>query len=246
MRTIIFAKRTTKEILRDPMTMIFGLGFPLILMLLLNIIDRNIPDEAGSMFPLTALAPGMACFGLSFITLFAATLVSKDRTTAFQTRLFTTPLTSSNFIFGYTLPLIPMSILQTIICYVFALILGMEFSWNILLAILCTIPTSCMYIALGLLFGTILNDKAVGGICGTLMTNLSAWLSGIWFSLDFLGQVVKNIAYLLPFVHAVDMGKSALSGDYGELLINLCWVLGYDIVTTVLAIVLFKKKMEAD
>lgn len=246
MRTLLFAQRTTKEVLRDPLTLIFGLGFPLILIALLNIIDRNIPNEVGHMFPLTTLAPGMAVFGLSFMSLFSAMLVSKDRTTAFQTRLFTTPLTSGNFIFGYTLPLIPISLLQTIICYIFALCLGMEFSWQIFIAILCTIPSSYMFISLGLLFGTLLNDKAVGGICGTLMTNLTAWLSGIWFSLDLLGEGLKTFAYLLPFVHAVDMGKNALSGDYNELLINLCWVLGYTIVTTALAVIFFNKKMKVD
>lgn len=243
MKTLIFAQRTTKEVLRDPLTIVFGIGFPLILLLLMTTINNNIPTN---MFPLTALVPGMAVFGLSFFSLFAAMLISKDRCTSFLTRLFTTPLSSSNYIFGYTLPLIPLALLQSVICYLVAFCLGLEITWNVIPAILCTIPSACLYIALGLLFGTILNDKAVGGICGTLLTNLTAWLSGIWFSLDFLGEVFKTIAYLLPFVHAVDLSKAALEGNYGDILPNLCWVLGYTVVCSAVAIIIFRKRMHTD
>lgn len=43
MRTWAFAKRTTKEILRDPINIIFGLGFPIVILLLLTTIQKNIP-----------------------------------------------------------------------------------------------------------------------------------------------------------------------------------------------------------
>ena len=43
MRALTFAKRTAKEILRDPLTLAFGLGFPVVLLLLLSAIQANIP-----------------------------------------------------------------------------------------------------------------------------------------------------------------------------------------------------------
>ena len=92
-----FAKRCAKEILRDPINLCFGLGFPLVLLVLLSAIQANIPV---SMFEIDTLTPGMTVFGLSFMTLFSATLVARDRESAFLQRLYTTPLTGFDFIGG--------------------------------------------------------------------------------------------------------------------------------------------------
>ncbi|MBQ3183046.1 MAG: ABC transporter permease [Clostridia bacterium] len=241
MRMLTLAKRNTKEILRDPLNLAFGLGFPLVLILLLSAIQANIPVE---LFEIERLAPGVSVFGLSFMTLFSATLISKDRGSSLLQRLYTTPLTPTDFILGYTLPIIPISVAQCIICYIAAIILGLDITVNILYATLFIIPVSVLYIALGLLCGSVLNDKQVGGICGALLTNLSAWVSGIWFDLELVGGVFKRIAYALPFVHAVELERAALSGNFGDILLHLLWVLGYAAVILVLAVLLFLRQMK--
>ena len=241
MRMITFANRNTKEILRDPLNLAFGLGFPLVLILLLSAIQANIPVE---LFEIERLAPGIAVFGLSFMSLFTATVISKDRGSSFFQRLYTTPMTPLDFILGYTLPIIPISIMQSIICYAVAIVLGLDITVNILLAIILIIPVSLLYIAFGLLCGSVLNDKQVGGICGALLTNCSAWVSGIWFDLNLVGGTFKKIAYALPFVHAVDLEKAAVSGNYSEILPHLLWVLAYAVVLFALAVLLFLKQMK--
>ena len=241
MRILTFAKRNAKEILRDPLNLGFGLGFPLVLILLLSIIQANIPVD---LFEIQHLAPGVTVFGLSFMTLFSATIIAKDRTSSLLQRLYTTPMTALDFILGYTLPIIPISVIQSIICYVVAIILGLDITINVLLAILFIIPISILFIAMGLLFGSILNDKQVGGICGALLTNLSAWLSGIWFDLELVGGAFKKIAYALPFVHAVELERAVLSGDYGDILPHICWVLGYAVGILILAVLLFLRQMK--
>ena len=239
MRTI--AGRNAKEILRDPLNLAFGLGFPLVLILLLSAIQANIPV---SLFEIQHLTPGITIFGLSFMTLFSATILAKDRSSALLQRLYTTPLTASDFILGYTLPMIPISLAQCIICYIAAIILGLEITVTILYAILMILPVSLLYIGLGLLCGSVFNDKQVGGICGALLTNLSAWLSGIWFDLDLVGGVFKKIAYALPFVHAVEMERAVLSGMWADALPHLLWVLGYAAVILVAAVLLFLRQMK--
>ncbi|MBQ3231192.1 MAG: ABC transporter permease, partial [Clostridia bacterium] len=174
MRMLTFANRNTKEILRDPLTLFFGLGFPLVLILLLSAIQANIPVE---LFEIKRLAPGITVFGLAFMTLFSATIIAKDRGSSLLQRLYTTPLTPTDFILGYTLPIIPISVAQCVICYIVAIALGLDITVNILYAVLFIVPVSILYIALGLLCGSVLTDKQVGGICGALLTNLSAWLS---------------------------------------------------------------------
>ncbi len=241
MKALTLASRNAKEILRDPLTLLFGLGFPLVLIFMLSAIQANIPV---SLFEIEHLSPGVAVFGLSFMTLFSATLISKDRSSSLLQRLYTAPLRPSDFILGYTLPIIPICIVQSIICYIAAIVLGLDITVNILYAVLLIVPISLLYIALGLLFGSILNDKQVGGICGALLTNLSAWLSGIWFDLELVGGVFKSIAYCLPFVHAVELERAAISGNLAGALPHLWWVLGYSVCTLVAAVLLFLRQMK--
>ena len=241
MRLLTFARRNTKEILRDPLTVCFGLGFPLVLLLLLSAIQANIPVE---LFEIGSLTPGITVFGLSFVTLFSATVIAKDRSSSMLQRLYTTPMTPSDFILGYTIPLIPMAVAQTALCYPVAMLLGLQPSVNILYAILLNIPVSILFIALGLLFGSILNEKQVGGVCGALLTNLSAWLSGIWFDLSLVGDTFRRVAYALPFVHAVELERAALSGQYADILPHLGWVLGYGVACLVVAVLLFLRQMK--
>ena len=240
-KMLAFANRTMKEILRDPLTMAFGLGFPVILLLLLSLIQSNIPVD---MFELHYLTPGITVFGLSFMTLFSAQLIPKDRTSSLLTRLYTTPLKATDFIMGYLLPIIPLCLAQTVICYAIALILGLPFSVNIIWAVLMVLVPSFFYIALGLLCGSAMTEKQVGGICGALLTNLSAWLSGIWFDISMLGKVVNAIANALPFIHAVELERAVVIGDFSAALPHLIWVLAYGIVIMVIAVFIFLRQMK--
>ena len=241
MKMLFLARRNAKEMLRDPLTLIFGLGFPVALLLLLSAIQASIPVP---LFEIAHLTPGITVFGLSFMTLFSATLISRDRSSALLRRLYTTPLTPVDFILGYTLPTVPFAVAQSVICYIIALVLGLDASVNILFAILFIIPVSVLFIALGLLFGSILNDKQVGGICGALLTNLTAWLSGIWFDLKLVGGVFNDIANALPFVHAVELERALIAGDFSDVPMHLLWVLGYAAVTFCAAVVLFLRQMK--
>lgn len=241
MRILTLSRRTAREMLRDPLTVLFGLGFPLVLLFLLSAIQANVPV---SLFEIKRLTPGITVFGLSFISLFAATLISKDRETAFLERLYTTPLTASDFIFGYALPLLPLAAAQCIICYLAAFLLGLKFTVSVIFAVLFILPVSVFFISLGLLCGSALNVKQVGGICGALLTNLTAWLSGVWFDLELVGGAFKQAAYRLPFYHSVELERAVLYGNYSEILPHLLWVLVYSLAAAVLSAAVFLRQMK--
>ena len=236
-----FAKRCAKEILRDPLNLAFGLGFPIVLLLLLSAIQASVPVD---LFEIGKLAPGIAVFGLSFMTLFSATLVARDRESAFLERLYTTPLSSSDFILGYLIPLIPIATAQGALTYAIALILGLTPSVNILYAVLALIPISLLYISLGLLCGSILNVKQVGGICGALLTNLSAWLSGVWFDIELVGGVFEGAARILPFLHAVELERAVIRADWERIVGSILPVVAYSIAVTAAAVLLFLRQMK--
>lgn len=240
MRMITFAKRCTKELLRDPVNLCFGLGFPLVLLVLLSAIQANVPVN---LFEINTLTPGITVFGLSFMTLFSATLISKDRESAFLQRLYTTPLTGVDFVIGYMLPMLPIALGQTLICYLFAIPLGLTVRIQIFYAVLGIIPMAVFNIALGLLCGSLLGVKQVGGICGALLTNLSAWFSGVWFDLDLVGGTFRKIAHMLPFVHAAEMEKALFQGNFEAAASHILPIVLYSIGATIVAVICFLGQM---
>lgn len=241
MKMMTFAGRNAKEILRDPINLAFGLGFPLVLLYLLSAIQANIPVD---MFEIEVLTPGITVFGLSFVTLFSATLISRDRESALLQRLYTTPLTGMDFILGYMLPILPIALGQAVICCLAAVPLGLHLSVNVVYAIIGLIPMAVFNIALGLLCGSILGVKQVGGICGALLTNLSAWLSGIWFDLKLVGGTFEKAAFALPFVHAVEMEKALYQGNFAPVLKHILPVVLYAAFAAIAAAVCFLRRMK--
>ena len=240
-QTLLLSRRTAKEVLRDPLTLAFGLGFPLVILGLLSAIQANVPVE---LFRIEQLGPGVTVFGLSFMTLFSALLVSKDRTSALLLRLYTTPLRPVDYILGYLLPMLPISLMQTAVCYVFGLVLGLGWTPRILLCLVLGLPMALVFLALGLLCGSLMNDKQAGAVCGALLTNLSAWLSGIWFDVALVGGAFKKLAALLPFWHGVELQRAAYAGNYAAIPSHLWWVLGYAVALTALAVWAFLHQMK--
>ena len=241
MKMLVFARRCTREILRDPLNLAFGLGFPMVLLALLSSMQANIPVN---LFEIDTLTPGITVFGLSFITLFSATLIAKDRETAFLQRLYSTPLRGIDFILGYMISLLPLAIGQTLLCYLFAIPLGLTVRINIVYAVIGIIPMAVFNISLGLLCGSLLGVKQVGGICGALLTNLSAWLSGVWFDLNLIGGFFEKAAYLLPFVHGSELEKALFAGNFQAAAAHILPILLYSVLVAAAAVYCFLRQMK--
>lgn len=247
MRIFLFAKRNIKEILRDPINLFFSLGFPLVLLVLLSIINSSIPPEAkNTMFQIKNLAPGLAMFGSVFMALFSGMLLSKDRTSSFLMRLFTSPMTATDFILGYTLPMVVMTIIQAAITLLAGGAFGLDININIIFAIIITALTSLFFVGTGLFFGSLLNDKAVGGVCGALLTNIAGWLSGVFIPIDLIGGAFKAITHILPFYNSAEAIRISLSGNFSYILPHLIVVTVYTIVIFTLAVIAFNHKMNGE
>ena len=240
MRLWSFAERNIKELLRDPLNVFFGAVFPVLLLCILHIIERNVPN---SPFSLESLTPGIAVFGLSFFSLFSGLLISKDRTSAFLQRLFATPMRAAEFIAGYALPLLPLTLFQCALVYTVSIILGLDVSIRIVPAVFCILPMAVFHISLGLLAGSLLNDKQVGGLCGALLTNCCAFLSDSWLPLSVMGKAFQGFANALPFVHAVETGRILLQGSDAPILGHITVICAYAAAISVLAVLFFRRKM---
>ncbi len=242
MKTLFFSSRNWKEIVRDPLSMVFCVGVPVVMLVIFSFMQMNMPIEV---YTIKNLAPGLAVFSFSFISLFSGMLVAKDRTSSFLTRLFASPMTSTDFIAGYSLPLLPLALLQTVVCFVTALFFGLPLNSDLVVAILLLIPSAVMFIGFGLLLGCVFNDKQVGGIASILIM-LVSFLGGMWFDLNLMGDVYKVVANLLPFSHAVEVAKAPLAGNYDGLPVHLLWTIIYAVLVFALAIFFFKGEMQGD
>lgn len=248
MRTLTFSSRNIKEIMRDPISYIFSLGLPIILIAMYRIIDISVSRQtsdptATSFFKPDNLVPGIAVFSLAFVMLNIAILVSKDKSTAFLSRLFTSPMTVKDYILGYLIPMIPFGIALCIICYITGICFGMTFNAaNILMSLLFLIPSILFYVGLGILFGSLFNDKSAPPMSSFIVT-FSTLIGGVWFDLRLMGDKFYNICHWLPFANMVDLAKSTLNGDFTGLLKPFLITAAYTIVIYILAVLIFKKQM---
>ncbi len=239
MRTLTFARRNIKEMLRSPLSIILGLGFPLVMLILLSVLNKSVPVPV-DMFNIKVLTPGIAVFSFTFTTLFVGLLIAQDRGSSFLARLYSSPMTAGDFILGYMLPMIPLTVAQSVICFGAATVFGYEIGIDTLWSVLALIPSGIFYIALGVLFGSLCNERAVGGV-GSIVINLATLSAGVWFPLeDMKGTVFYKVCTSLPFYHTVNAGRG---GDIRESLIR---VLVSAAVMTVIAVLVFKQKMKSD
>lgn len=240
MRTINFAKRNIKELVRDPLGIIFSIILPLFLLIIFQ--QFKIPSDV---YKLENFTPGIIIFSFSFITLFTATLVANDRTSSLLSRLFSSPMKPMEYIFGYTLAILPIVTIQSTLFYTVALFLGLEFSINVILSILVSIPISILFIALGILIGSISTAKSSSGL-GSIVVQLVAFTSGMYFSSDIVGKTFDIICRILPFSRVLDIVKEILNNNYINIISNSIISVIYITGITIIAILTFKKKMLSD
>lgn len=240
MRILTFTKRNFKEIIRDPLSIIFAILLPLFLLYIF--MQFKIPSEVYSIENFT---PGIIIFSLSFITMFTATLVAKDRSTSLTIRLGVSPMKGIDYILGYGLSVIPIVLIQSILFFAVAIILGLNFSVNIIYTILVVIPISVLFILLGILIGTITSEKSSSGV-SSIIVQLVAFTSGMYFSTDMVGSTFNTICKILPFKSVLNVTKGILNNNITNLKSSIVLINIYIIIIAVFAVALFKKNIIND
>ncbi len=241
MRTLNFAKRNFKEIARDPLSLIFAVILPLFLLFVFQQFD--IPNES---YKLENFTPGIVVFGFSFITLFTAMLISKDRTTSLLIRLGISPMKPMEYILGYMLSITPIILIQNILFFILAIGMGLSFSINVIWAILASIIIAILFIATGIIIGSISSEKASSGI-SSIIVQLVCFTSGMYFPKEMLGNVFGKICEYLPFESALTILKGIMNNSLESIEArNVIIFVVYTVSVFVISVVLFKKKMISD
>ncbi len=241
MRMLNFAKRNFKELIRDPLSLVFEIILPIFLLFIFQ--QFNLPDDA---YKIDNFTPSIILFGFSFITLFTATLVAKDRTSSFLIRLGTSPMKSSDYILGYILSLLPIILIQEILFFFVGILLGLSFSINIIYAILVSLVIAIFFITLGILIGSISSEKGTGGI-GSVIVQLVCFTSGMYFPKEMVGKVFAFICEILPFESSLNIIQGVLNNNLSKITsCNIITFAIYAIIVLVITIIVFKNKMVSD
>lgn len=244
-RILLLTRRNFKEILRDPLSLIFTLGLPLSLEILFYLIFHELTDQ----FQMRYLAPGIVVFAQSFLSLFVGLLIALDRASSFLTRLYVSKARSYEFILGYALSILPLILVQSVLFFLVGGLFDVSlFGTGMLLAIPLSLVTSLFFIGVGLMFGTLCNEKSIGGVASIVISGQSV-LSGMWFPVEGIGQGFQTVMKVLPFRNATLLIQNAVTGygdTFRDFLLPLLIVLGYTLIVFVLAILLFRKKMQSN
>lgn len=214
MRTAVFARRNLIEIFREPISYIFGLGLPVVMLVVMTVINNAIPPGVMTIFNIENLSCGIAVFSLTFTMLSAALLVSRDRTGAFLTRLYTSPMRAHEFVLGYALPLLLVAVCQLVITFfcsgIVSLFVKGDFTFaGAMLAMLSLLPAALMFVFFGVAFGFLFSEKSAPPVCSMIIT-LSGLLGGIWFDCTIVGGFIEGLCRALPFFNATLLSRAAM------------------------------------
>ena len=243
-RTGVLTKRNLKEIARDPLSLIFMIALPLVMEVLFYYLFHALTSQ----FAINVLAPGIVVFSQSFLTLFTGLLISLDRSSSFLKRLYVSKARPHEFIFGYLFALLPITVVQSVLFFVAGGIIDSSFwSFRMLYGILAGVASSLLFIGLGILFGSLCNEKAIGGVSSIVITGQSI-LSGMWFPTEGLGGGFMTVMKVLPFKNATMLVSNAVNGYsdvFADVILPLIIVSAYAIVAFAAAVIVFKHKMKS-
>ncbi|MBR6898353.1 MAG: ABC transporter permease [Lachnospiraceae bacterium] len=252
-RTLVFTKRNLLEMSRDALSYIFCIAFPVVMLVIMSVVNASIPKEAGmTIFRIDNLAGGIAIFGQTFVMLFTAINVAKDRSGSFLVRLYASPMKGRDFALGYILPMLAVALVQVLISFTAAVIVAFVSDTEIeirglLIAAVAVLPSALMFTATGFLIGTLFNEKAAPGIC-SIIISLGSFIGGIWFDVDKTGGVMLDISRCTPFYYATKTARSAIHLDFasGDFAVPLIIVTASALALTALAVWVFERRMRTD
>ncbi len=251
-RTFCFAKRNLTEMSRDALSYVFCVAFPLVMLAIMTVVDKSIPAQGPTTFHIDNLAGGIVVFGQTFVMLFMGLTVSKDRGRSFLVRLYASPMKSSDFTNGYILPMLGIAVLQSVISLAAAWILSMIMGkglniCGLLAAVAAAIPSAVMFIAIGLLFGSLFSENTAPGMCSVLIS-LGSIVGGIWFDAEGVSGPMETVCKSLPFLYCTRSVRAAVKMDFsaGGFWIPLGIVTATAVILTIAAAAVFRTKMKAD
>jgi ABC-2 type transport system permease protein len=237
-RSRALATRNFIEIWRDPLSLSLTVALPVGMLLVLQLLG-----DVDDFFTVTSVAPGAILFGFVMLMFSEALSLSRDRESALFSRLLTAPLRPGEFVSGYSVPYLPVAIIQALALFGVAWVLGLESNGSLWLVALILLIMAVMYIGWGMILGVTFSTKTVTFPYMAIL--LLTIFGGAWMDINAIGGVFKTVGDWFPFAHALDAMRGVLIDGVGfaSITTDLYWVFGYTVVTTLLAVAVFRRRM---
>lgn len=246
-----FAKRTYREILRDPVSLIFGLAFPLVLLVVLQIICKNLVSNGMDVldcYEIDKLMIGVSIYSFSFTSFYAGIRVSKDKNEGYIQRFYPSRLQLEDYILGYIAPLLLITFMQSICCvatsFILDTILGLDklhFGPNYIILILMMIPCELIFICIGLMLGCSFKaNESIGIFIGIIL--ITVLTANIFFPAESFGSGYVIFCKILPFYPTVEALNCLINGITEAFPYYFVTII-YLFALMLLSVIIFKIKM---
>jgi ABC-2 type transport system permease protein len=236
MRSLELAKRNFKEVWRDRTQMAFLLGMPLAFMLVFGF---ALGEGA-----INHIGPGGIVFALLILMPASATIMARDKEKGMMARLLTTPTKPWDFILGYSLPFIPILIVQIAILIGLGYLLGLRIEGNFALALLIFFLMGVSGIGLGMILGSFIKQEGHASIAWVLIIPM-ALISGAWGDFGGMPAFMDAIGKAFPSTYAIDSAIPVILGTAGfsDVTTELIALVGFAVGLFAVGALLFRVRM---
>jgi ABC-2 type transport system permease protein len=193
------------------------------------------------------IGPGIITFGLLILIPTAARPIVRDKERGFMARLLTTPTRPLDFILGYSLSMVVITIAQIVIFIFGAWAMGMDIIGNLGLAFLVFFLTGLCSVGIGMVIASLSKSENQAEPLAWIFSMPLAMLSGCWFSIEMMPSYIRAVAFAFPYAHTVEAARGVLIRGVGleAVSYDLLFLVGWAVAIFAIGVVLFRRSMRS-
>jgi ABC-2 type transport system permease protein len=193
------------------------------------------------------IGPGIITFGLLILIPTSARTIVRDKEKGFLSRLLTTPARPLDFILGYSLSNVAITIAQIIIFVFGAWAMGMDIIGNLGLAFVIFFLTGLCSVGLGMVIASLSRSENQAEPLAWLFSMPLAMLSGCWFSIELMPSYIRMVAFAFPYAHTIEAARGILIRGVGLEAVgtDFLFLVGWAVVIFAIGVILFRRSMRS-
>lgn len=237
-------KRELIRFFRAKSRVIGSLGMPFFFLAILGTGLNGalaIPGMQGNY--LEFITPGILSMVILFGSLFTGVIVIMDRQFGFLKETLVAPVPRISIVIGKSLGGATTAIMQGLLMLFISVLLGAHISLvGVLPAILVMAVVSCAFVALGIVFASIMDDMHGFQLVMNLVVMPLFFLSGALFPLNGAPELIRVVSYFDPLTYAVEALRFLLLGSSQiPFAVSMGVLLVFLVATTSAAVFLFDR-----
>jgi len=219
---------------------------PLLYMLALGYGIGAFVPEIGGMKYIAFIGTGMVCQSAMFTSSFEAMYSAFSRMQMQRTwdAIINAPISLDDVVFAEWIWAATKAVMSVAAILVVILVLGFGHSWLSLWVLPLGFLVGLCFAGFGLVMTALARNYDFFTYSLTLFQTPMLLLSGVFFPVDQMPEVLRAVAAVLPLSHAIDIARPLLAGRIpGHILLHLAVLAAYAGVTYYLALALTRRRL---